>query len=230
MICATLKHSYIERSQMPRLFPKRQATALPVLSVRSSVCDVRGRRTVVSYEISSTLSLDAAQAVQTARTASFSPLLPDEKGPWHVPGIQEGLALTTSDHITIVTLALAQRPGSCNSCMIPVYISISFNMVLFFNVFLAECFLQMFLVNAQTIVVTTLTAAPSQPTNEPSFVDDQTFQSTVLNSTNFFRSEHNASSLSWNDSLANFGSDYVGNCDFTHSVCTRLTRRTEAMV
>ena len=75
-----------------------------------------------------------------------------------------------------------------------------------------------FLAHTQnTIVVTTVTTAPSQPTNEPSYVDDGAFRDAVLNSTNLFRNEHNASSLAWNDSLTDFGDDYVDGCQWKHS-------------
>ena len=69
-----------------------------------------------------------------------------------------------------------------------------------------------------TIVVTTITEAPAQPTNEPTYVDDGAFRDAVLNSTNFFRQEHNASALAWNDSLSDFGRDYADRCLWQHSV------------
>ena len=68
------------------------------------------------------------------------------------------------------------------------------------------------------VVVSTVTVAAAQPTNAPSYVDDQKFQSAVLNSTNFYRDEHNATALKWNDSLADYASSYAGNCKFQHSV------------
>ena len=71
-----------------------------------------------------------------------------------------------------------------------------------------------------TVVVTTIvaTAAPAQPTNDPSYVDDAAFQRAVLNSTNTFRSQHNASNLAWNDTLADFGRDYAQRCEWAHTV------------
>ncbi|KAJ0334307.1 hypothetical protein COL5a_000359 [Colletotrichum fioriniae] len=77
------------------------------------------------------------------------------------------------------------------------------------------------LVCAQT-VVTTITEAPPSPTAEPQWTSDNTFTSAVLNSTNFYRGEHNASSVTWNETLADFATDYLDDmsgdsCDFEHS-------------
>ncbi|OHF01696.1 SCP-like extracellular protein [Colletotrichum orchidophilum] len=77
------------------------------------------------------------------------------------------------------------------------------------------------LVSAQT-VVSTITEAPPSPTAEPQWTPDNTFTSAVLNSTNFYRGEHNASSVIWNATLADFATDYLDDmsgdsCDFEHS-------------
>lgn len=71
-------------------------------------------------------------------------------------------------------------------------------------------------------VVTTVTVAPSIPSDEPSYSRFPTFTSAILNSTNIYREQHNASSLSWNFTLEDFARDYLddmsGNsCDFEHS-------------
>ncbi|MCJ1234103.1 hypothetical protein MMC14_002061 [Varicellaria rhodocarpa] len=65
-----------------------------------------------------------------------------------------------------------------------------------------------------TVVVT---AAPSAPTNDPSYTSNSDFQNAILNSTNFYRAEHNASAVTWNNSLASFGADYANGCKFQHS-------------
>jgi uncharacterized protein YkwD len=69
---------------------------------------------------------------------------------------------------------------------------------------------------------TTVTLAPSLPTDAPSYVDNAKFRSAILNSTNFFRKQHGASPLKWNESLENFGDDHSEDCKFEHSVCTPL--------
>ncbi|KAI1843585.1 hypothetical protein JX265_007369 [Neoarthrinium moseri] len=68
---------------------------------------------------------------------------------------------------------------------------------------------------AQTVVVT---VGPSIPTNAPEFVNEDTFTSAILNSTNFYRKEHNASDVTWNSTLESYATDYLDStCDFEHS-------------
>ncbi|KAI8316841.1 Repressed by EFG1 protein 1 [Colletotrichum sp. SAR11_59] len=74
------------------------------------------------------------------------------------------------------------------------------------------------LTSAQTVVVTTI--APARPTAVPEWNSDDTFTSAVLNSTNHYREQHNASDVSWNKTLADFAVDYLrgmDDCDFEHS-------------
>lgn len=74
------------------------------------------------------------------------------------------------------------------------------------------------LVLAQTTV--TITEAPSIPSNAPQFVTASLFTSAILNSTNFFRSEHNATAVTYNSTLSAFASDYLASdttCNFAHS-------------
>jgi uncharacterized protein YkwD len=70
--------------------------------------------------------------------------------------------------------------------------------------------------NARVDVVT---LPPSVPSDVPEFNDTELFTSAVLNSTNTYRSQHNASDVTWNDTLADFASDYLeeGDCEFEHS-------------
>jgi uncharacterized protein YkwD len=49
--------------------------------------------------------------------------------------------------------------------------------------------------------VVTITAPAAIPSNEPEWKTDKTFTSAVLNSTDFYRGQHNASSLTWNRTL-----------------------------
>ncbi|RGP73352.1 hypothetical protein FLONG3_6388 [Fusarium longipes] len=68
--------------------------------------------------------------------------------------------------------------------------------------------------------VVTITAPASIPSNEPEWKDKDTFTSAVLNSTNFYREEHNATALKWNKTLEEFASDYLDDlddCKFEHS-------------
>ncbi|KAI6784725.1 uncharacterized protein J7T54_007818 [Emericellopsis cladophorae] len=67
--------------------------------------------------------------------------------------------------------------------------------------------------------VTVVTVAPSIPSDEPSYKDFDTFTSAILNSTNHYRAQHNASALSWNDTLQDFAEDYLddSSCKMEHS-------------
>ncbi|OAR00908.1 hypothetical protein LLEC1_00630, partial [Akanthomyces lecanii] len=68
----------------------------------------------------------------------------------------------------------------------------------------------------------TVTAAPSIPSDEPSYSKRHVFTSAVLNSTNTYRAQHNASALAWNATLASFAASYLDaaqkdDCRFAHS-------------
>lgn len=75
----------------------------------------------------------------------------------------------------------------------------------------------------------TVTASPTIiASNAPEFTDIAAFTAAVLNSTNVIRSNFNASSVSWNDTLADFASSYLASmgplelfngteCNFSHS-------------
>ena len=63
-----------------------------------------------------------------------------------------------------------------------------------------------------------LLAATQTVLQEPTdYTSDEQFQTDILNSTNFYRSQHNASALAWNDTLADYAADYVTGCNFAHT-------------
>ncbi|KAI2620472.1 PR-1-like protein [Hypoxylon sp. NC1633] len=65
-------------------------------------------------------------------------------------------------------------------------------------------------VSSQSVVTTiVVTAAPTIPSDAPSFVDHDTFTSAILNSTNYYRESYNASSVRWNATLESFASSYL---------------------
>lgn len=79
-----------------------------------------------------------------------------------------------------------------------------------------------------TTVTVTVTAPPSIPSDAPQFQNNSIFASAVLNSTNFIRQEFNASALAWNQTLADFSTNYLWSmsplnftngteCNFSHS-------------
>ncbi|KAH8161785.1 hypothetical protein CIB48_g6468 [Xylaria polymorpha] len=72
---------------------------------------------------------------------------------------------------------------------------------------------------------TVVTAAASIPSDVPDYVDDGAFRAAILNSTNFYREEHNATAVAWNETLAGYAADYLNSdaaggaaeCKFAHS-------------
>ncbi|PTB38129.1 hypothetical protein M441DRAFT_60410 [Trichoderma asperellum CBS 433.97] len=73
---------------------------------------------------------------------------------------------------------------------------------------------------SSSTVIVTITAAPAIPSNEPSFSIPSSFTSAILNSTNTYRRQYNASSLSWNTTLEKFATSYLQSdttCRFAHS-------------
>lgn len=68
---------------------------------------------------------------------------------------------------------------------------------------------------AQTV---TVTAPVSIPSNEPQWKNDKIFKEEIMNSTNTYRADHNATDLSWNKTLATFAANFLGkSCTFEHS-------------
>jgi hypothetical protein len=68
--------------------------------------------------------------------------------------------------------------------------------------------------------IVTVTVPPSIPSNVPQYTNHHSFTSAILNSTNTFRREYNATPVTWNDTLADFATSYLNdrsNCVFAHS-------------
>lgn len=63
----------------------------------------------------------------------------------------------------------------------------------------------------------TVTAQASTTPVSDSYTDPATFKDKILNSTNFFRSQHNASALVWNETSAEIGQAWVTQCIWRHS-------------
>ena len=72
----------------------------------------------------------------------------------------------------------------------------------------------------QTLPPTTLISSAAAPTStggSPDYTSDASFQSAILNSTNTYRKQHNATALAWNDTLATFAAQHVAACKFEHT-------------
>ena len=73
-------------------------------------------------------------------------------------------------------------------------------------------------VAGQTI---TTTGTPGVQTDAPSFLSDSMFKQQILDSTNFYRDQHNATALIWNDLLGNYARRWAFLCNFKSSVSIR---------
>lgn len=94
--------------------------------------------------------------------------------------------------------------------------------------FLASGLLAPISASPAQVQIVTITAPPSIASTAPQFTDTTLFKSAILNSTNFFRGEHNASAVTWDNTLSSFASSYLASmgsespdsgseCDFAHS-------------
>lgn len=83
-------------------------------------------------------------------------------------------------------------------------------------------FLLLVAVSGDTVTVTTVTEARAAPAASaaPQFVNYTLFTSAILNSTNVYRADYNATPMHWNDTLAAFAASYLASdsdCKFAHS-------------
>ena len=71
---------------------------------------------------------------------------------------------------------------------------------------------------AQNFVTTIIkTAVPTSAAASPQYTNLSELQTSVLNSTNTYRRQHNATALSWNTTLAAYAQSQVSACQFAHS-------------
>lgn len=54
--------------------------------------------------------------------------------------------------------------------------------------------------------------------NSTSYTDDKKFQETILSTANRIRESHDASDLTWNDTLASSAADWAKKCNFRYNV------------
>jgi len=64
------------------------------------------------------------------------------------------------------------------------------------------------LVSASATKTENITSGPT-PSVSPEFADEKTFRAAILNSTNAYRAQHNASAVSWNETLEAFAVNYL---------------------
>lgn len=61
-------------------------------------------------------------------------------------------------------------------------------------------------------------ATPTSSSSTSSFTSEVELKETVLDVTNLYRQYHNASALTWNDTLADYAQRWANQCQWKHSV------------
>lgn len=69
-----------------------------------------------------------------------------------------------------------------------------------------------------SLALPTLAQQDSNSSTSAEYTSDSSFRDAVLDVTNTYRKQHNATGLSWNETLAEFAADWAGECGFVHSV------------
>jgi recyclin-1 len=71
---------------------------------------------------------------------------------------------------------------------------------------------------AGTVIIVTVTVTPSTVPDSPSYTNPALFENDILNQTNYYRRQHNASDLIWNETLATYAKQWAEPCAWKHSV------------
>jgi hypothetical protein len=75
---------------------------------------------------------------------------------------------------------------------------------------------------AANVSTVTMTATSAPQATSSQYTSDKVFQKAILDAHNFFRMEHNATALTWNDTSAKYAAKWAGRCNFEHSVSCRI--------
>ncbi|KAL4907409.1 CAP domain-containing protein [Aspergillus multicolor] len=81
----------------------------------------------------------------------------------------------------------------------------------------AETTVVVTVIETATATASTLATATPEVPQDPSYTSEQQFRSSILETTNTYRAAHNASDLSWNNTLADFAKDWAEGCKWEHS-------------
>ena len=98
--------------------------------------------------------------------------------------------------------------------MLVLYTTLIISLALFFKSIGAQDVVTTILETASPV---TITNAPSSSAPSPQYTNPSDLQSAVLNSTNTYRHQHNASALTWNNTLASYAKSQASACKFAHS-------------
>ncbi|KAL5336280.1 hypothetical protein BJX70DRAFT_373189 [Aspergillus crustosus] len=69
-----------------------------------------------------------------------------------------------------------------------------------------------------TATRTTTETTPPRVGQDPSYISSTLFESSILRTTNTYRTAHNAAGLIWNDTLASYAREWAETCAWEHSV------------
>ncbi|KAL9099728.1 MAG: hypothetical protein Q9163_004817 [Psora crenata] len=69
----------------------------------------------------------------------------------------------------------------------------------------------------QTVVISTITTSLPSTSASPQYTSPANLRSAVLNSTNTYRYQHNATALTWNATLESYAKSHVNPCKFAHT-------------
>ena len=92
-------------------------------------------------------------------------------------------------------------------------------------------------VTGSTLGVTTIagstqfaepTDSASAPVGEDMAWEGKGFRDAVLNSTNLYRSQHQANALTWDKNLASYAQDHADDCKFAHTVSLKSAQLTSS--
>jgi hypothetical protein len=72
------------------------------------------------------------------------------------------------------------------------------------------------LADAIPAISTVTVSTPPTPTST-SYTSDGAFESAMLTAHNFYRTEHNTSSLTWNSTSATYAANWASQCQFKHT-------------
>ncbi|KFY09698.1 hypothetical protein V491_08032 [Pseudogymnoascus sp. VKM F-3775] len=82
---------------------------------------------------------------------------------------------------------------------------------------LSSAYVTVVTITAHTTIHTTIGAAATPTPPSTQYTSPRAFQRAILETHNFYRKEHNASALAWNNTSAAYAADWAEACEFEHS-------------
>lgn len=69
-----------------------------------------------------------------------------------------------------------------------------------------------------TTTITVWEPSPTEDATSAQYTSDHIFRDTLLNETNYYRAQHDAHGLTWNETLQAYAQDWADRCLWKHSV------------